>query len=162
MNTTTPTSQPDRQRDLVVRQFRTHVHLAVTAWQTKNKLKFPALPGPDSLTYCQALAQFPDHVLAGELTEPVDAILEQIYSVARACEWGVRPQPDGARALPAQAEAILGQLDFALEWILQRLLLLVERRSPSPNVTISSATSSMPGRFLTAQKRRTWSGSGIR
>jgi hypothetical protein len=121
-----PLTGKARQRDIVLRQFRAHLPLAVTAGQTGRQKEFAALPGPNSLTYCQALAKLPGHALTNEMGQPVRALLSQIAAVAAACEDRLSG-PDPAKALVAQQ--VLDGLDQALANILADFTSFVKHRA---------------------------------
>jgi len=121
-----PLTGEAKQRDVALRQFRAYLHLAITARQSGRDKEFQALPGPDSLTYCQALAKVPDNVLATEVSQPIRALLFQIQTVATSCEVRLSG-PDPAKA--AAARPVLAGLDLALATILHELTGLVKHRA---------------------------------
>jgi hypothetical protein len=121
-----PLTGKARQRDIVLRQFRAHLHLAVTAGQTGRQTEFASLPGPNSLTYCQALAKLPGHTLTIEMGQPVRALLAQIDAVSAACEDRLA-SPDPAKSVVAQK--VLDDLDQALANILSDLTIFVKHRA---------------------------------
>jgi len=129
MNKTQPQKPPftggAEMRDITIRQFRAYLHLAITACQTDRDKEFAKLPGPNSLTYCRTLAEMPGKKMAGVLACPINAVLDQMRSVARECE-ARSADPDPATS--ATAREILDQLDFALCLVLRNLTFFVKRR----------------------------------
>jgi hypothetical protein len=124
-----PLTGEAKQRDIALRQFRAYLHLAITARQTGREKEFKALPGPDSLTYCQALAKLPGHPLTDELARPVNALIAQLRAVAYACEARLLP---GSPVSPAKSlvdRQLLADLDVALAAILRELTGLVKNRA---------------------------------
>jgi hypothetical protein len=73
---------PDKEQELLLKQFRAHLHLAITVKQTGQDKQLEAMPGPKTRDYCRALAELPDNTLAAELARPVLAILNQIDEAA--------------------------------------------------------------------------------
>jgi hypothetical protein len=112
-------SEPDKERDDLLKQFRACLHLAITAKQTRQDKEFNAMPGPDTMMYCMKLANRPDNTLAVELADSVLAILAQMRNVSIRCENTLRRQDENSVALHATAKRILEQLDFALALILR-------------------------------------------
>ncbi len=121
-----PLTGKAKQRDIALRQFRAYLHLAITARQTGKDRELAALPGPNSLTYCRALAKVPKDVLAIELSSPVRALVCQMQTVASACEFHLTG-PDPARA--AASGPVLASLDLALATILSELTDFVKHRA---------------------------------
>ena len=112
-------------RDLTIRQFHAYQHLAITARQTDRDKEFARLPGPNSLTYCRTLADMPGKRMAGVLACPINAVLDQMQSVAGECE-ARSSDPDPATS--ATAREVLAQMDFALCLVLRNLTFFVKRR----------------------------------
>ena len=52
-------SEADKERENLLKQFRAYLHLAITAKQTGQDKQLEAMPGPNMLTYCRALAELP-------------------------------------------------------------------------------------------------------
>jgi hypothetical protein len=75
-------SSKNKDHDDLLKQFRTYLHLVITAQQTDRTKELKALPGPQIQDYCRELAQLPDNTLARELSAPVTAIIEQINTAA--------------------------------------------------------------------------------
>ncbi len=93
-------SEADKEREILLKQFRAYLHLAITAKQTGQDKELEALPGPNTPAYCRVLAELPDNSLAGELAKPVRAIVEQIDK-AESLLRGVKldgSSPDGPAA----------------------------------------------------------------
>lgn len=112
-------SEVDKEREILLKQFRAYLHLAITANQTGQDKELEALPGPDMTMYCKEMAELPDTDLAWELSRPVVAILDKIKDVSCRCEGTLRRQDEKSVALHATAKRILEQLDFALALILR-------------------------------------------
>src|ERR1039458_10329200 len=83
-------SEADKEREILLKQFRAYLHLAITAKQTGQDKELEAMPGPNTMTYCMELAELPDTDLAWELSRPVVAILDQIKDVSIPCENTLR------------------------------------------------------------------------
>jgi hypothetical protein len=128
----TPLTGEARQRDIALRQFRAHLHLAITARQTGRDQEFKALPGPKSLTYCRALAKLPGPTLTAELAQPIRAVLCQMQSVAAACEARLSG-PDPAKS--AADRRVLASLDQALAAIVGELTGFVKHRAAATTST---------------------------
>jgi hypothetical protein len=114
-----PPSEPpeaDQKRDALLKQFRAHLHLVITARQTGQAKQLAAMPGPDLMSYCLPLAELPDHTLASELAAPVTAILDQISKITPPCEGTLRRQD-----AESVAKHILAQIDLAFGFILRNL-----------------------------------------
>jgi hypothetical protein len=120
-------AEEDKDRDALLKQFRAFLHLAITAKQTGQDKEFKAMPGPNTMTYCMELAKLPDNTLAGELSDPVAAILEEIFGASIRCEATLHHQDEKSVALHATAKRILEQLDFALALILRRFNIINRR-----------------------------------
>jgi len=124
-----PLTREAKQREIALRQFRAYLHLAITARQINRETEFKSLPGPNSLTYCQALARRPGHLLIDELALPVNALLAQLRGVVYACEARLAP---GSPVPPDKAgvdRQVLADLDVALAAILRELTGLVKNRA---------------------------------
>ena len=114
-------SEPDKEHDALLKQFRAYLHLAITAKQTGQDKQLEAMPGPDMMTYCRALAELPDNTLAGELADSVSAIFDQMNKVSLRCENTLRRQDEKSVAMHATAKRILEQLDFGVALILRQV-----------------------------------------
>jgi hypothetical protein len=114
-------SEADKDREILLKQFRAYLHLAITAHQTGQAKKLEAMDGPNMLTYCRELAELPGNTLAWELALPVTAILDQISKIAPPCEGTLRRKDEKSAAMHAMATRILEQFDLALGFILGSL-----------------------------------------
>ena len=119
--TPSPPSDADIKPDDLLKQFRAYLHLVITAKQTGQGKELKALPGPNMLLYCRVLADMPDINLAGELSAPVTAILDQISHVSHLCENTLRRKDGKAVEMHAAAKRILEQLDLSVGFILRSL-----------------------------------------
>ena len=117
-----------RQRDLAVRQFHAYLHLAITARHSRRDAEFAALPGPNTLTYCQALAKAPDHLLARELAVPIQAVVDQLSQVASCCEHRLEPAADVTPEGRAGARQVLCEVDLALTMVVRTVTNFIKRR----------------------------------
>ena len=124
-----PLTGEAKQREIALRQFRAYLHLAITARQTGREKELKALPGPDSLAYCQALARRPGNLLIDELAHPVNALLAQLRAVAYACEARLAPGSPGPPAKSGVDRQILADLDVALAAILREVTSVVKHRA---------------------------------
>jgi hypothetical protein len=122
-------SEADKEREILLKQFRAYLHLAITAKQTGQDKELEALPGPNASTYCRVLAELPDNTLASELAGPVCAILKQIDDAAMHFHRPLHHKQIVDPAKRAEYERILWQLDFALALIFRRLPNLVRFRA---------------------------------
>jgi hypothetical protein len=111
-------SEPDKEREILLKQFRAYLHLTITAKQTGQDKQLEAMPGPNMMVYCKELAELPDTNLAWELASPVVAILDQIKDVSCCCEGILRSKDEKFVAMHATAKRILEKLDLALGFIL--------------------------------------------
>jgi len=116
-------------REVLLKHFRAHLHLAITARQTGQDQELKAMPGPRIQDYCRALAKLPDNTLAGELWHPVRAILEQIDEATLYCRRRLIHKQVKDAAEQAELERVLWQLDFALALIMRMLPHQVCRRA---------------------------------
>ncbi len=87
------------------------------------------MPGPNTLTYCRALAEAPHISLAAELSQPVVAVLDQLYDVANSCEAVLHSKDERVVPFHSSSKHILEQLDFALALILRNHLHFIKRRA---------------------------------
>ncbi len=124
-------SEADKEREILLKQFRAWLHLAITAHQTGQAKQLEALPGPDTTAYCRPLAKLPDNNLAAELAAPVNAILDQIIEAAMNFYRPLYQKKITDPAEQAEYENILWQLDFALALIMRRLPGLARFRAKS-------------------------------
>jgi len=122
-------SEPDKEREILLKQFRAYLHLAITAKQTDQDKEFKAMPGPQIQDYCRVLAELPDNTLAGELWHPVRAILEQIDKAALYCRRRLIHKQVKDADDEAKLERILWQLDYALALIMRLLPIYVRLRA---------------------------------
>ena len=120
-------SEAAKEREILLKQFRAYLHLAITAKQTGQEKQLEAMPGPNLLTYCEALAKLPDNTLAGELAAPVMAMLNQLADVSYCCEAVLQRQDEKAVARHADSKRMLEQLDFALAPILSQIGFIIRR-----------------------------------
>jgi hypothetical protein len=123
------TSEADKEREILLKQFRAYLHLAITAKQTGQDKELEAMPGPQIQDYCRVLADLPDNRLASELAKPVCAILKQIDEAAMYFHRPLYHKQIEDPAKRAEHERILWQLDFALALILRQLPGLVRFRA---------------------------------
>ena len=114
-------SETDKEREILLKQFRAYLHLAITAKQTGQDKKLEAMPGPQMRDYCHMLAKLPDNTLARELATPVGAILGQIEAVVMDFFRPIFQKKIEDPAKQAELEVILEQLDLALAFILRRV-----------------------------------------
>ena len=124
-----PPTEMDKEREILLKQFRAYLHLAITAKQTGQDKALEALPGPNTSSYCRVLAELPDNTLASELAKPVQAILDQIDDAAMHFYRPLYHKQIADPAKQAEYERILWQLDFALALIFRRLPSLVRFRA---------------------------------
>jgi hypothetical protein len=122
-------SEPDKEREILLKQFRAYLHLAITARQTGKDKELEAMPGPQIQDYCRVLAELPDNTLAGELAKPVCTVLKQIDEAAMHFYRPLYHKQIEDPAKRAEYERILWQLDFALALILRQLPGLVRFRA---------------------------------
>lgn len=124
-----PSESPetDQDREALLKQFRAYLHLVITARQTGKDKELAAMDGPNMLTYCRALAELPDNTLAGELSRPVAAVLNQLADVSNYCEASLKRQDEKAVARHASSNRVLDQVDFALALILRHCHFLKRR-----------------------------------
>jgi hypothetical protein len=115
MNPTPSDSSDDKlNQEALIRQFRAHLHLAITARQTGQSKQFKELPGPHTETYCRALANLPDNTLAGELAAPIMAILNEISRASAPFQATLLRNDEESRAHHESAKNVLAQVDLAL------------------------------------------------
>jgi len=69
-------------RDFLVRQFRAHLHLAITAQMIGGEQALEARQGAAAVRFCRALVYLPEAALVRELAYPVKALLEEVKDVA--------------------------------------------------------------------------------
>ena len=132
-----PPVEANKEQDALLKQFRAYLHLVITAQQTGRTRKLKTLPGPQLHDYCGALAHRPDNMLAGELAQPVVAILDQMSELARGYEEILRRKDEKSVAMHATARRILDQLDFALAFVLrQRLARMRSRGAVTQNLDL--------------------------
>ena len=81
-------SEADKEREILLKQFRAYLHLAITAKQTGQEKQLEAMPGHNTL------AGLPDNKLAAELAWPVVAVLAQISEASIICEANMRRQDE--------------------------------------------------------------------
>ena len=124
-------SETDKEREILLKQFRAYLHLAITAKQTGQEKQLETMPGPNTLTYCEALAKLPDNLLAGELATPVCAILKQIDEAAMYFHRPLYQKKINDPAKRAEYEKTLWQIDFALALIMRQLPSIVRFRAKS-------------------------------
>ncbi len=122
-------SEPDKEREILLKQFRAYLHLAITAKQTGKDKELEAMPGPNMMTYCRALAELPEYTLARELATSVLAVLDQISHVANICQGTLRRQDEQLVALHASSKRILYEIDRALSVVLGNHLNWMRRRA---------------------------------
>lgn len=122
-------SEADKDREILLKQFRAYLHLVITAGQTVHTKELQVLPGPKMRDYCQMLAKLPDNTLAHELATPLLAILGQINAVAMDFYRPIFQKKVEDPAMQAELEGILEQLDLALAFILRQLRSLVTFRA---------------------------------
>jgi hypothetical protein len=122
-------SEAYKEREILLKQFRAYLHLAITAKQTRQDKELKAMPGPNMMTYCRALAELPEYTLAQELSHPVLAVLDQISHVANICQGTLRRQDEQSVALHTSSKRILGEIDRALSVVLGNHLNWTRRRA---------------------------------
>jgi hypothetical protein len=130
MQTNASPSETDKEREILLKQFRAFLHLAITAKQTGQNKQLKAMPGPDTLTYCMELADLPDNQLAAELAAPIMALLLQIGEVASICKGSLKSQKEFHVAKHAAYKRVLEQIDIALGLVLRVLNPLLSYRGP--------------------------------
>ena len=81
-----------QEREILLKEFRAYLHLAITAKQTGQEKQLEAMPGPNMLTYYRVLAELPEYTLAQELSRSVEAVLNQISHVAKYLRRHIAPQ----------------------------------------------------------------------
>jgi hypothetical protein len=114
-------SEADKEREILLKQFRAWLHLAITAKQTRQDKELEAMPGPNLMTYCRALSKLPDNTLASELAAPITAILQQISKITPPCEGTLRRKDEKSVAMHDTAKRILEQIDLAFGFIQRNL-----------------------------------------
>jgi hypothetical protein len=114
-------SETDKEREILLKQFRAYLHFAITAHQIGQAEKLKAMPGPNMTVYCKELAKLPDNTLAIELATPVTSILYLISEQSSPCEGILLRKDEKSVALHATAKRILEQIDLALGFILRNL-----------------------------------------
>jgi len=114
-------SEADKEREILLKQFRAYLHLVITAHQTGQAKQLEALPGPNFMSYCRVLAEMPDNTLASELAAPITAILLQINKIAPQCEGTLRRKDEKSVAMHTTAGSILDQFDLSIGFILRTL-----------------------------------------
>ena len=124
-------AEAEKQREALLKEFRAYLHLVITAKQTGQDKQLAAMPGPNMVTYCPALAELPDNALAGELAKPVLAILKQIDEAARDFYRPLYQKKISDPAAQAEHEKILWQIDLALALIMRHLPSIVRFRAKS-------------------------------
>jgi len=124
-------SEADKEREILLKQFRAWLHLVITAHQTGQKKQLEAMPGPNTLTYCRALSKLPEYTLAAELSRPVTAVLEQISHVANSCQGILRRKDEKSVAMHNTAKRILYEIDRALAVVVGNHLNWIRRRAES-------------------------------
>jgi hypothetical protein len=124
-------AEADPERDALLKEFRAYLHLVITAKQTGQEEQLAALPGPNLISYCRALAGMPDNTLAGELAGPVLALFKQIDEAAMHFYRPLYQKKISDPAMQAEHEKILWQLDFALALILRQLPVMARFRARS-------------------------------
>jgi hypothetical protein len=112
-------SKADQEREILVKQFRAYLHLAITAKQTRQDKELEALPGPNMTGYCMELAKLSVNPLTWELAAPVIAVLDLISEQSTTCEGILLRKDEKSAAMHATAKCILAELDFALALILR-------------------------------------------
>ena len=122
-------SKADQEREILLKQFRAYLHLAITANQTGQDKQLEAMPGPRIQDYCRTLAELPNNTLAGELWHPVWAILKQIDKAELYCRRRLIHKQVKDADDEAKLERILWQLDFALALIMRLLPIQVRLRA---------------------------------
>jgi hypothetical protein len=120
-------SEADKEREILLKQFRAYLHLAITAKQTGQEKQLEAMPGPNLMTYCMELAKLPDNTLSWELSRPVVAMLEQLADVAHCGEAVLQRTDEKAVARHVSSKRMLEQLDFALALILRQIGFIIRR-----------------------------------
>jgi hypothetical protein len=124
-------SEADKEREILLKQFRAWLHLAITAHQTGQDKQLEAMPGPNLMTYCRALSKLPEYTLAAELSRPVTAVLEQISHVANSCQGILRRKDEKSVAMHNTAKRILYEIDRALAVVVGNHLNWIRRRAES-------------------------------
>jgi hypothetical protein len=122
-------SEADKECEILLKQFRAYLHLAITAKQTGQKKQLEALPGSNFLSYCRLLAEQPEYTLAQELSRPVEAVLDQISRVVNICEGTLRRQDEKSVARQASSKRILAEIDRALAVVVGNHLNWISRRA---------------------------------
>jgi hypothetical protein len=125
---TTEPTELQQERDAFLKQFRAYLHLLITAHQTGQAGQIQAMPGPDLLTYCRQLVDWPGHRLADELAKPLTAILQELCRIPATCQGILRRQDQQSKALHGSAGRILAQIDLAFGFILRDLNYQIESR----------------------------------
>lgn len=113
----------------LLNSFRAYLQVIISAEQFGKGKHVSALPGPKTRDYCARIDRLKENQLAGELSRPVCAILDEIDEAAM---FFFRPifqnsLKDSVRK--EEHERILYQLDFALALILRRVGAMVSFRS---------------------------------
>ena len=110
-------SGADKEREILLKEFRAYLHLVITAHQTGQAKQLKALPGPNFMSYCRVLAEMPDNTLASELVAPITAILLQISEIVPRCEGTLRRKDEKSVAMHAWVARVLAQIDLAFGFI---------------------------------------------
>jgi len=122
-------SETDKERDALLKEFRAYLHLVITAGQTTRLKELAALPGPRMRDYCHLLAKWPGNILAGELSAPVVAVLDQLKAVATDFYRPIFQKKVKDPTEQAELDVILEQLDLALAFILCRVRTMANFRA---------------------------------
>ncbi len=115
----TPPPSPAPAPDQLLVHLRACLHLLISADPAAERGKLQNLPGPGLASFCFALAESPNHVLASELARPVIALLQEFCTVANDCDATLRRADEPSRAIHGRCRAVLDQLDLALGFILR-------------------------------------------
>lgn len=121
-------AEAEKEREALLKEFRAYLHLVITAHQTGQAKKLEAMDGPNLMTYCRALAEWPDNTLASELAVPIMAILQQIEKITGPCEGTLRRKDEKSVAMHEWVARVLAQMDLAFAFMLRNLNLQVSFR----------------------------------
>ena len=122
-----PTLSPE-QTDLI-QNFRTYLHVVITAAQTGQSAKLEQLAGPTLAGYSLALAKLPDNALAREISRPAVAMVKAIEEATIQFFAPIHHNLEMDPARKEELERVVDELDQALAFILQQVLFLARFRA---------------------------------
>ena len=123
-----PTPLTPEQQNLIT-NFRTYLHVVMTAGQTGQTAELTTPPGPTLAGYGLDMAKLPQNRLAWELGKAVNSLTEAVFGAAFACSGSIDPVRAVDSVKQAEADPVLEQLDFALALFLRHLLPMARVRA---------------------------------